>query len=305
MGGLAAFIVRGPWQAVMVASVAAVVSMLAPPISWVFAYVSGATIALVTLKIGARQGIQVTLGAALAAALLTWLTVRNPFLGVAFALLLWAPVWLIAMVLRGTASLALAIQTAVALGIVAVLAVFMVVGDPAAAWLGLLEQLRPTFEQAQVFQDSAQLDEALRLGARIMTGASVAYAVLGVILALLLGRAWHAKLDNPSGFGQEFRALRLDQVSGLVALGVTLAAVLTRQALLVNLVWVLVVGYLFHGLAVAHNLFGRTRAPGWWLSGMYVATMVFIPSSLLVLALAGLSDTWLNFRRDRTRSDTK
>lgn len=300
--GLASFILRGPMQATLVAVVSALLSMLLPPISWVLAYVSGATVALVTLHVGLKQGLQVTVGAVIAAAVIAFLALRAPMLSLGFTLTLWLPTWLSALVLRRTQSLALAVQTAVALGVAGVLLTFALVGDPAQLWQPLLTELRPRFLQHEAFSDPQQLDQTLAVVAQVMTGSSAAYAVLGVILSLFLGRSWQAMLSNPGGFRDEFNRLRFDHVSGFVALGVLALAGFAQLTVAANLSILLLVMYLFAGLAVVHGLVARSGASVGWLISLYVLLVVALLQLVLVLALLGLIDTWVNFRARFSRA---
>lgn len=294
--GLASFILRGPMQATLVAVVSALLSMLLPPMTWVLAYVSGATVALVTLHVGAKQGMQVTVGAVIAAGVIAFLALRAPLLSVGFTLTLWLPTWLAALVLRRTQSLALALQSAVGLGVAGVLVTFALTGNPAELWQPLLQELRPTFEQHAAFSDTEQLDRTLAVVAQLMTGFSAAYAVLGVILSVFLGRSWQALLSNPGGFRREFTDLRFDYVTGFIALAVLAMAGLGQVTLATNLLVVLVVLYLFAGLAVVHGVVARSGASVGWLVALYVLLVVALVQMVLVLALLGLADTWANFR---------
>lgn len=294
--GLASFILRGPMQATLVAVVSALLSMVAPPFTWVLAYVSGATVALVTLHVGPKQGLQVTAGAVIAAAVIAFLVLRAPMLSLGFTLTLWLPTWLAALVLRRTQSLALAIQTAVALGVGGVLLAFAMLGDPSQVWQPLLAELRPAFAQHEAFSDAERLDQTLAMVAMLMTGSSAAYAVLGVVLSVFLGRSWQAVQTNPGGFRDEFNRLRFDQVSGIVAVVVLGLAVFAQLAVAMNVGIVLLVMYLFAGLAVVHGLVARSGASVGWLVAVYVLLVIALLQLVLVLALLGLADTWVNFR---------
>ena len=283
-------------QATLVAVVSALLSMLLPPATWVLAYVSGATVALVTLHVGAKQGLQVTVGAVIAAAVIAFLALRAPLLSLGFTLTLWLPTWLAALVLRRTQSLALAVQTAVGLGVAGVLIAFAWTGNPAELWQPLLTELRPAFEQHGAFADGERLDRTLAMVAQLMTGFSAAYAVLGVILSLFLGRSWQAMLSNPGGFRDEFNRLRFDQLTGYIALAVFALAGFAQLAVAANLTLVLLVMYLFAGLAVVHGIVARSGASMGWLIALYVLLVIALLQMVLVLALLGLADNWVKFR---------
>lgn len=283
-------------QATLVAAVTALLSMLMPPLTWVLAYVSGATVALVTLHVGAKQGLQVTVGAVIAAAVIAFLALRAPMLSLGFTLTLWLPTWIAAIVLQRSQSLALAVQTVVALGLAGVLLVFALIGDPATLWRPLLDELRPAFEQHAAFSNGQQLDQALALVSQLMTGFSAAYAVLGVVLSLFLGRSWQAMLSNPGGFRDEFNRLRFDYLSGFITLAVLTLAGFAQLAVAMNLSIITVVMYLFAGLAVVHGMVARSGASAGWLAALYVLLIIALPQFVMVLALLGFADTWVNFR---------
>ena len=94
---LAAFIMKGRMQAMLVASSLAFLSLLFLPVS----IVSSATVALVTLRLGGKEGLYVLLSSCLAAALLSMLLLGDyQFALIRMALWMWVPVWVIAIVLR-------------------------------------------------------------------------------------------------------------------------------------------------------------------------------------------------------------
>jgi len=69
-------------------------------------------------------------------------------------------------------------------------------------------------------------------------------------------------------------------------------------------VMIMLVPYLFAGLAVIHGLVaGAGRGRG-WLIAVYVA-LAILPQSTLLLAGGGLLDTWIDFRRRFGGSDVK
>jgi hypothetical protein len=132
-----------------------------------------------------------------------------------------------------------------------------------------------------------------------MTGLVLASLILSALCSLLLARWWQALLVNPGGLQTEFNQLRFGRTVGLLTLGVML---FTRFApdlasdMAAQSVMIVLVPYLFAGLAVLHGLVaqaGRGRA---WLIAVYVLLAV-IPQSMLLLAGGGLLDTWIDFRR--------
>jgi len=292
---LAGFIIRGRTQAVMVAAVCTVLSVLLAPLS----YVGAAVIGLVALRKGAFEGLVVMAGASLAAGVLTLLVLGTAIPALALVVILWLPLWLLALLLRQTASQGLALAVAGLLGLAGIAAVHLAVDSPADWWREALEKmLVPAFEQQGVALDTANLEAA----ARIMTGLVVAVTVLGMMLSLFLARWWQGVLYRPGGFGEEFRALRLDRRVGVATLVAVLASLLAGDAmgeLGLDVIMLAVVLYMIQGLAVAHALVASRGVSVGWLVGLYLLLFLLWPFAIyaiLALGLVGFADSWLDFR---------
>jgi uncharacterized protein YybS (DUF2232 family) len=54
--------------------------------------------------------------------------------------------------------------------------------------------------------------------------------------------------------------------------------------------------YLNQGIAVLHAVFAGKQFHAVWLFMIYLL-MFFVPHIVVLLALAGLADTWIDFRR--------
>jgi len=176
-------------------AVLAMLSMLRPPLTGLLGYISSAGIALVTLHVGAKQGLQVTAGAMLGGMLMAYFVVGTPMLAIAFALLLWLPVWFLAVLLRSTRSLGITLQTAALLGVLGVLLTFLLVNDIVAVWQEVLQGIKPVLQQLEQVSDEKRLNQILAIYAWFMTGAIIAlHIALGLIVPLLIGRGWQAAL---------------------------------------------------------------------------------------------------------------
>jgi hypothetical protein len=289
---LARFIGRGPLQGGLVATTAALVAMMLPPIG----IISGATPALVTLRRGGLAGVQVVVVALVGTGLLGYLLLNSPWVGLGIAAIQWLPVVLLALILRQTVSLPLAVLAAGALGMVGLAALYLVEPDPGAMWRAMLEQLfRPKLEQAGTDLSQTQIDALLDQVARMMSAALAASLSVSMVLSLLLARWWQALLDNPGGFGREFRSLRLGRSVSFIALVVFVAVALVQGPLLLGLAAVLAGILLFQGLAVVHGLVAVRRLNVGWLVAVYVL-LFLVPQSLVLLSALGLVDNWLDLR---------
>jgi hypothetical protein len=284
------YVLRGRTQALSVAAACAALSLLLPPMS----YVSGAVIALATLRHGAREGGLVIAGSGLLAGALTLVVVGSVYPVLVFLALTWVPVWLLAVVLRATADQGAALLVAGALGAIAVGGVHLVIADPTAWWEALLQRFVDSAVQgAPALSNDAgteQLSALIHSLAPIMTGLVIAGTVLGLMLTLFLARWWHALVDNPGGFGREFRAF---------AIGIVLAALLANSytgGLAGELALIVVVLYMLQGLAIVHSVVNARGASIGWLVGLYLLLFLLPPQVILLLALTGLTDVWVNLR---------
>ena len=294
MRSLASFIMRGRWQAALVAALATVLSLLLPPIL-IF---GAASVALATLRWGSREGALVILISACAIFILTLPLFGSGSIQLALivALLFWLPSWFLALALRTTISLALTLAVAAAFGALAVLAFYAVLYDPASWWTETLNaQLKPMFDSAGLIKDEAAFNDFVKFLALIMPGIIAASFLANILLGLLLARWWQALLYNPGGFRKEFHALRLGQRMALATVIVSGLALIIGLPLFINLLWVLGAIYVIQSFALVHGLVFKAGLARGWLIGFYVL-MTFAPQLLSFLCLLSVIDAWVDFR---------
>jgi hypothetical protein len=280
-------------QATLVVVVSALLSLILPPLS----YLSGAAVALVTLRMGLQQGLLLILGAAVAVGLFGLLVLQNPAAGVVFGFALWLPVWGMAVSLRRTARPARSLILAMLFGVMAVLAFHLGTDNPAQWWYGTLQDtLKQTINQLTE-AERTQLLENLKVIANLMTGVSAAALSASLIGCLMLGRWWQAALYNPGGFGGEFRRIRLGRPLSLIALVmVGVSSLAGAQLVYQDMVVVLMVPFTVQGLAVIHAVAKQRNAHYGWLAGMYILLFIATGQMVLLLAFAGAVDNWFDFR---------
>jgi hypothetical protein len=299
MKALAGFIVSGRYQAILSASICGMLAFMLPPFSTLTNYLGAAVVSLVTLRIGVLQGLLVLVAATTVTMLFYRLT-GVPAVSIAVTvLLLWVPCWLISLVLRRTVSLASAMLAASMLGIVVLVLIYAVMGDPAPWWYEHLLLIRSALDEAGLFPQGVSVDALLQDLSRLMTGMVVASLALGAVCSLLVGRWWQALLVNPGGLRSEFCSLRFPQSTGLMVLGLMIFTQFTRSPvsdMAAQGVLVMLVPYLFAGLAVLHGLVARHGRGKGWLIAVY-ALLGIIPQTALLLSGLGLIDTWVDFRR--------
>lgn len=296
MNPLAAYIMRGRMQAILVASTLALLSLIIPPVS----VVSSASVALVTLRLGAFEGLYVLLCSSLAAGLLGLFILGNYQFALLYVGVLWLPVWLISIILREGRHLALAVEIAVLLGIAGVLGFYLYDAEPALMWKDVLSRMVPANAPVENIQHTVEMI------AHYMTGVVAAGSVFGLLFGLFLGRWWQAALYNPGGFRQEFLLL---STHGRLVIGTIIVVVvaLVNNGLVSEVAWnasiPLFVLYTFIGTAVLHALFASMKLSRFTVPLLYL-TLFLIPHAMLPVALIGLSDPWTNLRKKISNQHT-
>lgn len=285
MRPLAEFVMKGRIQAIGVAAVS-IGSVL-------FAWIGAAVVALVTLRKGFAQGLQVMMWAALPALVVSWYGDVGPL-----AMLLGTTA--AAVVLRASNSWPLALVSVSALGLlmVALLAQFggaqidavhQIIESAVSQWL---EQMPA--EQAALISVPTQSD--------VIAWLSISSA-LSVVVSLILGRWWQALLYNPGGFQQEFHALRIPAAMtvGLVMVAMLLVQWLPEYRYAAIL---MAIPLLLAALGLAHALanYWSWGKPG--LSVFYAVVLLVNLSRPLLLLLA-VVDSWLDVRRRLPTRDTQ
>ena len=290
MNFLASYIMRGRMSAMLVASSLALLSLIFPPVS----IVSSATVALVTLRLGAFEGLYVLLCSSAAASALGLLLLGNFQFALAYAAVLWLPVWLIAIVLREGRHLSLAIEIAVLLGVVGLIVFYSINPDAAAMWKAMLTQMLPPDAPVD------NTEKTIAVMSRYMSGAMAAGTVFSLLFGLFLGRWWQANLYNPGGFRQEYLSLGTPRHLALGSILVIAIAWLSSGALSEvtwNITILLFSLYAVIGSSVLHSVFAAKKLARYTVPMFYV-TLFLIPHALLPVALVGLVDPWLNLRKN-------
>jgi hypothetical protein len=308
MRALGRLVVAGPHQAVLVVALCTVLGFLLPPVAPVLGYVAAAALALNSLQLGARAGAIVLLASVGIVALLVGvLTGQQVALAIAVILLaLWTPLWLASVVLRETRSPAMALLVFSLLGMLAVLPVYVLMGDPVQWWPAYIrEQLESmSAVQPELREQLGQVSELAERIAPVLVGSVAAGLVMNAVLGLVLGRWWQAVvLDKPGAVRAEFFALRFNRKLSLAGFAIyALAMPDIGMVSVLALQWslVIMVPFLFVGLAVAHVTINNLKAGLFWLVIVYIVAM-FVPQLLVAL---GMLDPWLDLRRRTAKAET-
>ena len=296
MKALASFIMRGRAQATLVAVVGAVLSLVIPPLS----HLSGATIGLVTLRNGVKEGLFLMLALGVVMGAIGMMSSVEGGLVQAYVigmLLLSVPVLIASVVLRVTRSLG---QTLTAIAIMAALLVLLVnimLGDAAAWWRSILETvMAPMLDQAELSPGEAS--DMLDGMARMMTGLVAAVLLYSTMINLSLARWFQGMLYNPGGFQQEFHSLFIEKRVAIVAALIGVAGMIFagQGGISQDLMILVVALFSIHGLALVHGVIGITGMGRGWLIALYVGLLIVPPHIAMMLAMIGYIDSWADIR---------
>lgn len=279
MRALAEFIMRGRVQA-------AVVALLG---SW-FPLISPATVALVSLRRGPTDGLQILVWALLPAAVALVASHLGPLMAMATVAGLVA-VYLAALLLRNSVSWAYAMMGLVALSTLAALLLALVVPDPVQ---GLTQALGGVMEQMQAQGPEAQAPTVALPSETFVVGLIAYVIALNGLMSLLLARWWQAVLYNPGGFQAEFHQLRLSGYQALVCMAAALYC-LAQSGDYHTWGSVFALPLVIVGVAIVHHIVKALKLGGHWLVMFYLAVLFFSPVTLALTVIAFV-DTWVNIR---------
>lgn len=290
MQALARWVMRGPVEATVLVVVFGFLSWYLPPL----AYLAGAVVALLAMQLDGARALAVAAAATAVMALLSLVLLGSVLPGLAGGFLSLAPLGILGELVRRNGTLAAGLIGAALLGIVLAAAGWWLPADPHQWWL---EQLQQFLERALGAEAVAEVPpEDLQTLARLMPGLLGLMSVAGLFVSLMLGRWWQALLYNPGGFRRDFHALSMGRalalavvvLAGLGAAGLDVAA----NAALAGMA-----AALFHGVAIVHALVAKLPQGILWLAPFYVLLVFMLPYLGLMLAVAGVLDTVLDFRR--------
>jgi len=301
MLALARFTLKGPYQAALVVGLLAVLAVFIPPMvpSTVFGVLvaslcmllSCTLVGLIILTQGSVSGLKAIGVSILGITLVAWALINAPELGLWTGLVQWLPIILLSQTLRTSKSLALTMLLGLLLGVIGIAAQYLVWGDLEAEMIAQTIQRMGSADQldAQLVERNIQL-------VRLFVLAMVAMAYLLFMLIVMVARWMQASLSESAGFGQEFRALSLGKPAAAVALGLVLVSIWVSQTWLSSLAFLVVIAFMFQGVAVVHSKLGP-RKQAWLLLGLFYALLLVFPQAVALTAITGVIDNWLVFRK--------
>ncbi len=274
----------------------AVLGFILPPLT----LLSNAIPALVTLRMGEKQGL--LMAVILTVSLLVFFSLVGiaPKVAVIYVLSQWFLPVVLAIWLKRNNDWQQVLQLLLIIAAATLILLHATFGDLSGYWQGILNTLfRPALERAQIPAEEIEL--LLPAVASYMTGAMVAGIVFSSIIVLLLARYIQAVVYNPGGFEDEFLQLRAGQWPALAVLAGMLFTMVSALPLARELILIVMTLYFFQGVAIIHALAKMKKWHPVWIVTIYAGLLLMtIPVSLMLAGL-GLIDTFLDLRKRLSR----
>lgn len=305
MQAVASYILKGSTQAILSAAVPAVLSLAAPfLLKLLLIYFSGIVVALVTLRMGAKQGFSVLLISVVATILAAQFLELNNASGLDLwnTIYLWVLVFVGASVLQASRSLVLMLESIGLIAVLTILAFFVLVDDPKQVCLQLLEPIGEVLNRPDSGMTPTEVTEIINSAAKLLVGSVMVYTVLGVLTCVFVARSWQAKLYNPGGFRQEFMSMRFGRKVGLLSIVLLVFLMLSGTMtellglMLMNISMVVALLFVVVGLSVSHGLVALRENKGFWLTGLYAMLIMLSKVVTPLLMTLALSDIWMDYR---------
>ncbi|MFT5082399.1 MAG: hypothetical protein ACI9Y1_000424 [Lentisphaeria bacterium] len=283
MRALALFIMRGRFQAVIIALIGSWVPLL-----------SQAALGMVTLRKGWQEGLLLSLWALLPLLAGLWIGDVGFVLVYATSAVLFVT-YALALVLRATVSWSHTLFLAVVLSIFSVLVINFFVADLSEELTGVYRTIIKDMASSGV-EGGAGSAQGFGGFTSIETSSLIAFWIgITSIAGVLLARWFQALAYNPGGFQREFHDLRLNVPLAVVSLLAFLFCTFKGND---YRLWAHLLGFplALAGLGLVHFVVVRLKWGVTPLVLMYVALIIFSPLAV-VLIVAAFSDVWLDYRQ--------
>ncbi|WP_281646360.1 hypothetical protein [Parendozoicomonas sp. Alg238-R29] len=278
MRALSEFIMRGRLQAAFVA----VLASATPMMFWL----SAAAVALVTLRRGFSDGLQVALWAILPAIAWTWA-------GQPLGLLCIVITMVLAMCLRRTMSWSSTLLGVLPTGLVAAWCVVTYYGPQMNVVVSAFHKFYGS-DFSTAFAHGAKLtDTEFRtlIEASFLKSVSLT-ACISSVLSLVLGRFWQSRLYNPGGLREELLELRFSPTASFIMLLMLTVVSFSPGLVAAAMQPVTIVPLLVAGAVLVHALLWKQGMGQSWFVLFYILLLAVYPVVVLLACL----DSLLNIR---------
>lgn len=287
MRELAAYIMRGRIQAIWVA----LLFMFIPFLGWV----ADVIMAFVTLRKGIKEGAFVLLWIALPSVILGFMGYPQfwlyDLLGISVV------TFLLAATLRYYSSWAMVLQVAMLLGIAAVFIAHLFIPNLEEIWAKEFATYLQTLKQQTTFSfDLQSMQKNGQVLLKLATGLQVGFLLIADIVNLVFARWLQSLLYNPGGIQQELKSVRLEVVATAI-FGFVAVLSFFGWAPAIDSVPVIMLMFMLAGLSLVHGMLVATKKTKVWLVVFYILLVLLFPYMVILLVIAALLDSWLNFRQ--------
>jgi hypothetical protein len=307
MLALARFTLKGPYQAAAVVGLLAVLSVFLPPVvpntalgvavATICMMLSCVLVGLIILTQGSVSGLKAIGVSILGITVVAWILLNAPQLGLWTGLVQWLPIILLAQTLRSSKSLALTMMVGVGLGAIGIAAQYLLWTDIEREWIEIAVQRLQQMDQL----DPELVERNVQL-IRLFVLAMVAMAYLMLMAIVLIARSMQARLAESKGFAEEFQALTLGKSAAVMALVLIGLSFWLQQNWLSSLSFLVIIAFLFQGIAVLHGKLASRKQSGILLGLFYILLLIF-PQVVALTSFVGVIDNWLIFRKKSENSN--
>ena len=278
MIALANFILRGRVQALAVAFIGSF-----------FPLISSATIALVSLCKGAKEGLLLFLWISLILGLIQQASTDNPLLAAVSIASLGIMV-IAAKVHRHLASWQWTLLATIAISVACAFSFGLLMGSEVTAFLTTVEAM---FAAINSKQQDAQI--SLDLTESMLLGIVATLLAIGSIMSLMLARWWQAGIYNPGGFQKEFHSFKIEAKVAVILVAVLLAGQFMSKS---SQIWsdLAALPLLIAGIALVHFAVKLLDQGRQWLAFLYVGIILAGKPVTVILLVLGLTDSLIDLR---------
>jgi hypothetical protein len=288
MLALARYALKSPFHASTVVGLLAVLSLFLPLVS----VLSGAVVGLIILTQGLISGTRALLISLAGITVVSYLVTQSVLLGITIGVVQWVPMVILAELLRRTRSISFTLVAGMALAMLVVVAQYLLWPDIDRLWGSYLLSMFEGVQQPGMDMDQLQMVMQQMIHWMTLLLVAVMYSTF---IATLMGARWfQARLVESEGFREEFYSLKLGKGAAIAALIMTLLSVLVSQDWMTAMLMVMLVTFLYQGLAIVHSWSRLGRQKG-WLVLLYVLMVIF-PQVVATVAFLGVVDNWADFR---------
>ena len=115
-------------------------------------------------------------------------------------------------------------------------------------------------------------------------------------LVILAARWTQGRLGDSAGFGGEFQALQFGRSIALAALVAVPICFWLQEYWMISLALLLVIAFMYQGVAVVHNRMVRKKLPTALFVMFYLVLIMFSQFTVILTSITGVIDNWLDLR---------